>query len=318
MERPSMPDDREKRLTDEIQFHIDMATEKNMRMGMSADEARRRANVQFGAREHHKDEARDQFRRPFFSDLKKDIRHALRSLRRHKGFAATVTLTLGLGIGASTAIFSVVNAVLLRPLPYADAGRLTLIWGDMRARHVTDFPFAPFAYRQLKENSPAFQDIGAVTPFNAPFQVKGEEPEQVKGLGVTQNFLPILGVRVIAGRDFTDEDAQAPPPPPQLAPGSPLPAPGAAVPAPPPAMLMLSYGFWQRRFGGDKAVLGKTVAFGGGQGQVVGVLPADFELLFPPNTNMESHPDVIVCQRIDYERASKLNVFMRLVGRLKP
>ena len=308
------PDDREQRLNDEVRFHIDMATEKNIRMGMSPDEARRRAHLQFGAREHHKDEARNEFRRPFFSDLKKDFRHALRSLRRHKGFAATVALTLGLGIGASTAIFSVVNAVLLRPLPYQDGGRLTLIWGDMRARHVSDFPFAPFAYRELKNNSPAFQDIGAVTPFNAPFQVKGEEPEQVKGLGVTQNLLPILGVRVIAGRDFTDEDAVAPPPPPQPVPGA---AP-VAPPAPPVAMMILSYGFWQRRFGGDRSVLGKSVDFGGGPGQIVGVLPPDFELLFPPNTNMESHPDVVVCQRIDYERSSKLNVFMRLVGRMKP
>jgi putative ABC transport system permease protein len=312
----STADDREQRLDAEIRFHIEMATEKNIRMGMNPEEARRRAHLQFGAREHHKDEARNEFRRPFWSDLRKDFRHALRSIRRHKGFAATVSLTLGLGIGASTAIFSVVNAVLLRPLPYRDAGRLTLIWGDMRARHVSDFPFAPFAYRELKHNSPAFQDIGAVTPFNAPFQVKGEEPEQVKGLGVTQNLLPILGVRVIAGRDFTDEDAQAPPPPPQPAPG----AAAAPVPPapPPPAMLILSYGFWQRRFGGDRSVLGKSVDFGGGPGEIVGVLPPDFELLFPPNTNMESRPDVLACQRIDYERSSRLNVFMRLVGRLKP
>src|SRR5687768_9053365 len=95
---------------------------------------------------------------------RKDFGHAVRSLRRHKGFAFTVILTLALGIGASTAIFSVVNAVLLRPLPYADADRLTLIWGDMRARKVSDFPFAPANYRDLRTGSTAFQDIAALTP----------------------------------------------------------------------------------------------------------------------------------------------------------
>src|SRR5262245_7982073 len=93
--------EREKRLTEEVGFHIQMATEKNIRMGMTPEEARRRANLEFGAREHHKDEARDQFRRPFWADTRKDIAHAFRTLRRHPGFAFTVILTLALGIGAS-------------------------------------------------------------------------------------------------------------------------------------------------------------------------------------------------------------------------
>ncbi len=156
---------REDRLEEEIRFHIDMATEKNIRLGMTPEEARRREMVKFGAREHWKDEARNEFRRPFWSDLRKDFVHAFRTLRRHPGFALTVILTLALGIGASTAIFSVVNAVLLRPLPYADASGLALIWGDMRARKVNDFPFAPFSYRELKKNSTAFQDIASITPF---------------------------------------------------------------------------------------------------------------------------------------------------------
>src|ERR1043166_5614960 len=125
-------DDREQRLDEEVRFHLEMATERNIRLGMSPEEARRRAQLEFGAREHWKDEARDEFRRPFFGDLRKDFGHAIRALRRHPGFALTVILTLMLGIGASTAIFSVFNSVLLRPLPYADLGRLALLWGDMR------------------------------------------------------------------------------------------------------------------------------------------------------------------------------------------
>ena len=308
-------DDREERLKDEIRFHIDMSTEKNIRMGMTPEAARRRANLEFGAREHHKDEARDQFRRPFWADTRKDIAHAFRTLRRHPGFALTVILTLGLGIGASTAIFSVVNAVLLRPLPYADAGQLALIWGDMRARKVNDFPFAPFSYRELKNNNTSFQDIAAVTPFNqGQIQLQGEEPEQVTGLGVTQNLLRLLGVKVMFGRDFNDGDAAPPPPPPQQAPGA---APVAQQP-PLPAMIILNYGYWMHRFGGDRNVVGKTVDFGGQPGNIVGVLGPGFEMLFPPNTNIPSDPDVLVCQRIDYERSSRLNVFMRLIGRMKP
>ena len=306
--------DREQRLNEEVRFHIDMATERNIRLGMTPEAARRQAQLEFGAREHWKDEARNEFRRPFWGDLRKDFGHALRALRRHPSFALTVSLTLALGIGASTAIFSVVNAVLLRPLPYADAGRLTLIWGDMRARHVSDFPFAPAPYRDLRANNTSFQDIAAITPFNGGLTVPGEEPEQVKSLGVTQNLLPLLGVRVNVGRGFTDADAAPPPPPP-------APVPGAAPVAPPPplpAMLILNYGYWQRRFGGDPKVIGKTVDFGGAPGSIVGVLGPGFEMLFPPNTNVEPHPDVLVALRVDYERASRLNVFMRLIGRLKP
>jgi putative ABC transport system permease protein len=306
--------DRDSRLDEEVRFHIDMATERNIRLGMAPEEARRRAQIEFGAREHWKEEAREVFRRPVWEDLRKDFAQAFRSLRRHLGFALTVTLTLGLGIGASTAIFSVVNAVLLRPLPYADAGRLTLIWGDMRARKVSDFPFAPAPYRDFKANNTSFQDIAAITPFNGGLTVPGEEPEQVSALGVTQNLLPLLGIRVAAGRDFNDGDAAPPPPPPAAVPGA------AAAPPPPPlpAMLILNYGYWQRRFGGDRGVIGKTVDFGGNPGSIVGVLGPGFEMLFPPNTNIEPHPDVLVALRVDYERASRLNVFMRLIGRLKP
>jgi putative ABC transport system permease protein len=308
-------DDRDERLDEEVRFHLEMKTERNIRLGMTPEEARRRAQLEFGAREQWKEEARDVFRRPLWEDLRKDFGHAFRSLRRHLGFALTVTLTLGLGIGASTAIFSVVNAVLLRPLPYANSDRLMLIWGDMRARNVSDFPFAPAPYRDFKNARTAFQDIAAVTPFAGAFTVPGEEPEQVVGLGVTQNLLPLIGVHVVAGRGFTADDAAPGPPPPQP------PAPGVAPPPPPPplpAMIILNYGYWQRRFGGDTAVIGKSVETAGGPGIIVGALGPGFEMLFPPNTNIVPRPDMLVALRVDYERASRLNVFLRLIGRLKP
>src|SRR5688500_15224016 len=141
------------------------------------------------------------------SSLWKDVVYSLRSLRQHPAFALTAVMTLALGIGASTAIFSVVNAVLLRPLPYADADRLVLIWGDMRARDVTDFPFSPPNFLDLKQQATTLEDVASVTPCGGSISVDGGTPERVRSMGVTWNTLSLLGVRVLHGRDFTNGDA---------------------------------------------------------------------------------------------------------------
>ena len=249
----------------------------------------------------------------------RDLAFAARSLRQHRAFALTAILTLALGIGASTAIFSVVNAVLLRPLPYADADRLVLVWGDMRARNVTDFPFSPANYQDLKNQNAVFQDIAALTPFRSPVTLPGEPPEQVRAMGVTPNLLPVLGARIALGRGFTADDAVPPPPPPARPQGQPAPqAQQAQQPPQPPAMIVLNHGYWQRRFGGDRNVLGRSIDMGGQTGIIVGVLAPGFEVLFPPNTNIFPEPDLLAALRIDYATAPRNNVFMRLVGKLKP
>src|SRR5215216_567200 len=120
--------------------------------------------------------------------LLKDVGYAARSLRKNLGFTLTAVLTLALGIGASTAIFSVVNAVLLRPLPYTDAGRLVFVWGDMRARDVKDFPFPPGDYPDLKQGATLFEDFAAVVTGRAPLTGDNAEPEQIRNAGVTVNF----------------------------------------------------------------------------------------------------------------------------------
>src|SRR5438552_1569691 len=267
-------DEMDDRLDEEVRFHIEMETERNVRMGMTPDEARRQALLHFGGRDRWKKEARDEYHAKPLAGVRKDVVFAARSLRTHKAFALTAMLTLALGIGASTSIFSVVNAVLLRPLPYADADRLVLVWGDLRARKLTDFPFSPPNYLDLKNDNATFTDIGALVTGNNSLIIPGQSPEQVKGMGVTPNLLPILGARVALGRGFTDADAVAPPPPPQRpgAPGHPV-NPGLAAPPPPPVptMIILNNAFWQRRFGRDTSVVGKSVDLDGQTALVVGV-----------------------------------------------
>jgi predicted permease len=308
-------DHMDERLDEEVAFHVDMQIEQNIRLGMTPDEARRQALIKFGGRERWKSETRDEFRVSRFDGIWKDVVFATRALRRHRGFTATAVITLALGIGASTAIFSVVNTVLLRPLPYAEADRLALIWGDLRARNVSDFPFSPPVYETLRTQSTTFEDVAAISPFNTSIQIEGEPPEPVRGLGVSPNVLSLLGTRVAYGRDFTREDAIAPPPP---APGGPAVAPASPPPPPPPTMVVLNHGFWQRRFGGDPAVVGRTVDMNGQPATIVGVLGPGFEVLFPPNTNIETNPDMLMALRIDYASAPMLNSFLRLVGRLEP
>src|SRR2546428_2602593 len=244
--------------------------------------------------------------------LFKDLAYAVRGLRKNLGFAIVATITIALGVGACTAIFSVVNAVLLRPLPYADARRLVIVWGELRTRNVKDWPFAPPDYRDVKMQSTAvFEDLAGVIPAGrTPFSEQNGEPEQIQAGAATPTVRKILGARIRVGRDFTDDDAT---------PQSPAPAAGQG-PAPPrlPAIAIISHGFWVRRFGGDPQVVGKSVDLGNGRAQIVGVLSPDFELLFPPRANVERVPDMWTAARINYETANRNNVSLRLIGRLEP
>ena len=270
-------------------------------------------------------------------DILKDLVFAGRLLRKNPAFAVTAIVTIALGIGASTAIFSVVNAVLLRPLPYSEPERLTLIWGDMRARNVVDFPFPPGDLYDLRQQTDLFEGIAAVSTFKQSISGDDVEPAQVIVGGVTTNFFSVLGTRVAQGRDFVESDGTAPPqPPPNTNPQQPPPAnaqPPAQRPAQPaaqpaqqpaqanqppplPTIAILSNEFWQRRYGGDPSVVGRNIDVGGQRTQVVGVLAPGFELLFPPGTGIERAPDIWAAARIDFEAGSRLNVFLRLIGRL--
>ncbi|HUI56596.1 MAG TPA: ABC transporter permease [Bryobacteraceae bacterium] len=250
--------------------------------------------------------------------LGKDILHAARGLRKSPGFTTTAVVTVALGIGASTAIFSVVNAVLLQPLPYPDAGRLALIESDMRHRNVVDFPFSAPDFDDMCHANTQFQELAGIVTGRAVVRDDAGDPEMIRNAAVTTNFLRILGARVVLGRDFIDADSTPPPP-------APPPAAGVAAAAPPPpvpAMAILSDDLWKRRYGGDPRVIGRSIDFGGGKAQIVGVLEPGFELLFPPRAGVERLPEIWTAFRINFAARGpndgRNNVFLHLVGRLKP
>jgi predicted permease len=250
------------------------------------------------------------------STLSRDLALGARTLRKNPAFAITAIVTLALGIGASTAIFSVVNAVLLRPLPYGDAGRLTIITQDLRARNVVDFPVGPGDVPDIRNGTTAFDGIAALqTARNFPYTDKDGKAQLITAAFATPNIFKLLEVPVVYGRDFTDDDG-IPNPIVQIPPGA---QPTPQTPPPPrlPTIGIISYDFWQRAFGGDPSIVGKTITLGGPV-QIVGVASPRAELIFPVSMQVERHPDVWSALRVNFEQGSRQNVAYRLVGRLKP
>jgi putative ABC transport system permease protein len=241
--------------------------------------------------------------------LWRDFTYAARTLAKSPVFAVTAIITIALGIGASTAIFSVTNAVLLRPLPYKSPDRLVFAISDMRKRNVKDFPFSHADFFDLRNGTAGmFEPLGAVDTGRATVPREDQSPEQIRWAAVTPNFFRMMGASITLGRDFAEADGQ-----PQLE--QPAPAVGQAAP---PQMAILSYAYWQRRFGGSRDIIGRPMP-GARQGgtQIVGVLKPGFELLFPPDANMEQHPDVWFAQRLAYDNANRNGVSLHVIGRLK-
>ena len=244
----------------------------------------------------------------------KDLTFAGRMLRKSPIFALTAALTIALGVGASTAIFSVTNAVLLRPLPYKDPNQLVIIPSDMRNRGVKDFPFSNANFIDLREATKnEFQGLAGV--FTFPLTLTGEDgmPEQVHAGVVTTNYFQLVGAKIAFGRDFSDEDGQPQPPPP---------APGTQSATPPqrlPIMAIISYEYFQRRFGSNPAALGQSLNKGKPfSPRIVGVLAPHFQIYFPPSADQEAAPEIWLANRLGYDAAQRNGVSMHVIGRLQP
>ena len=177
------------------------------------------------------------------------------TLRKNLIFALTAILTIVLGVGASTTIFSVTNSVLLKPLPFKNPNRLVVACSDLN-RHVHDFPFSNENFIDLRDGTKnVFEDMAGVFTFKQILPLNDGTPEQVRTAVVTTNFFNVMGAKIAFGRDFAQEDGLPQPPRPQ---------PGAAQSATPPprlpVMAILGYEYFQRRYGGDTAVIGRTIA----------------------------------------------------------
>ncbi|MBV8891991.1 MAG: ABC transporter permease, partial [Acidobacteria bacterium] len=233
-----------------------------MKQGLSQSVARREALIELGGIEQVKERVRAVHAGRFVEDLARDIRHSLRQLRRNPGFTAVAALTLALGIGGTTAIFSVVNGVLLKPLPYSQPGRLVEVGLDLPGINQFNWPLSPAEYFAFREQSRTFQDIGLYyTGFGGNLysaNVTGlGRPEHVPALGVTDGVLPILEVTPLFGRLFTRADDQ----------------PGSSD------VVMITYGYWRSKFGGDRSVIGKTIDIDSKPSTIIGVLPQRFRFL---------------------------------------
>lgn len=242
----------EREMDEEVRFHIEMETKRNIEAGMSESEARRHAVKNFGGVERHKDEVRDERGTGFFDDATSDLRFAARSLARRPGFTAVATITLALGIGATTTLFSVVKQVLLTPLPYDKPEGLAVVWSAWKGFDQTWLSYDE--WEGWKARIPAFADIALFSDGSATFD--GESPERVRVAFVHATLFPILGVRPMHGRNFAAEEDK----------------PNG------PRVVILGHALWQRHFGGDPSVIGRDVQVGGRSARVIGIMPADFRL----------------------------------------
>jgi putative ABC transport system permease protein len=234
---------------------------------------------------------------------------ALRVLRKSPAFGITAIVTLALGIGASTAIFSVVNAVLLEPLPYKDPEKLAIVWVDLRARPATDFPFSGSDYKDLLERGTTFSSIAGFNVGRIAMSDDPSKPEMAKAVFATSNLFSVLGVQPALGRLFVEGDGTPQPPEQEQ---------NAAAPAPQfHNIVVLSHGFWQRRYGGDSTIVGRTIPMFGTTAQVVGILAPDVQLVFPTKSNIDPDPDIWIARRDDFASAPRSNHFLRVIARVK-
>ncbi len=251
----------------ELRAHIDALAEENIRRGMNAQEARYAARREFGGVEQMKETYREQRGLPFFETLAQDLRYASRMLVKSPGFTAVTILTLALGIGANTGLFSLVNAVLLGNLPVRNPQELVVVkYTDARTQQAEE-DFSYPMYQAMRDKNTVFANVltRSGVDFNASY---GGQSERAVGEMVSGNYFETLGVQPFLGRLIEPEDDRTP---------------GAHPVA------VLSYGYWQRRFGSDPAIVGKNITLNDNSIRVIGIAPPGFY-----GTEMARNPDIRV------------------------
>jgi predicted permease len=274
-------------LDDELQFHLDQSTQANIAAGMTPEEARRQAGIVFGGVERTREQCYEQRPGRLLDAVLQDVGYALRWLGRNPIFTLAVITTLSLGIGATTAVFSVVDSVLLRPLPYPSSERIVRIWNTFSPRGMTEIPLSEPEFLEYRQ-SQSFAHVAGFSLGTVTLTGTGDPLRLVANWG-TSEFFSVLGTRPILGRVFSSQEQQA----------------GHNQ------VVVLSYTLWQNRFGSNPEIVGSTVLLNGDSCVVVGVMPSSFT--FPSE-------DVDVWQPLPISPASSNlgNHYLNLVGDLKP
>ncbi|HKP10564.1 MAG TPA: ABC transporter permease, partial [Blastocatellia bacterium] len=283
----------EQELDEELRYHFERQVEENIAKGMTDREAHQAALRAMGGIEQQKERCRDMRRVGFIEDLVRDLRYGLRVLFRSPVFTAVAVLTLALGVGANTAIFSVVNELLLRPLPFRDAGRLAMVWEvSPEGRHQNTTSRANF--RAWREQNTAFEDLAAFSDQRLNLTGDGE-PEEVSVQMATPELFSILGVEPLLGRTLNEDDGRAR-----------------------SAGVVIGYGIWQRRFGGDPQIVGKPITLNGIPVNVVGVMPAGFQWHLRSRSGTGKPAEMWIVLPMPREGSALIGRFISVVGRLKP
>ena len=244
----------DREIDDEITSHLAEATEEYVQQGLSPEEARRAAQRSFGGVTQTKEVYREVRSFMWLEELPRDVRYALRTLRKSPAFTMTAAATLALAIGANTTMFSVLNAVLLRPLPYRAPEQLAMLWTEDPTQNLHEGRSALWDVEQWLTQSQSFADMATFDSVTTTLTA-AEGTEQIVGASTSPNLLSLLGVQPVRGRNFSSEETEEQ-----------------------KRLVLISHRFWQARFGGSNDAIGATLVLNGLPSQIIGILPADFQI----------------------------------------
>ena len=288
----------ETEMSEELRFHFERQVEKYVAGGLSRAEAERRARLVIGGEDKVKEEIREARGVGFIETLLQDLHYGARMLRKNPSFAVVAILTLALGMGATTAIFSVVDALLLRPLPYSDPSSLVVVWENSIKHSHPHNVVAPANFVDWQRQNSVFESMAAMADTRANLTGIGD-PRQVVVQNVTAGFFHVIGVNPILGAGFTEENWKQ---------GK-------------DDVVILDYGFWKERFGGDPNLIGKTISINGKPQVVVGVAPKDFSLYVKDGTLTSAKPQMWSPWAVPEsfgDRKQGMGRYLTVVARMKP
>lgn len=284
----------DKHLDDELAFHLEMQTRKEMQRGLPEDEARRVAARRLGGLDQTKDAYRDQRGLPWLDTLIPDLRYAWRTMRRDVGFAMIALATLAIGIGATTTIFSLLRGVVLAPLPYPEPERLVRVYESNPGTPI--FPVTPYSLVVYRHDNRTLAGIAGFTREDLQLAID-DRPERLRGLQISSNYFDVLGIRPAIGRTFTWSEERA----------------NANV-------AIISHNVWRDRFHGDRDVIGRQVRLSGTAVTVVGVMPPGFEHVGGTYRSFPQGQTVDVWWPLPLDQAfgDRYSHYVNAVARLKP